>query len=105
MGIHRTDAKWTKPSKVYLNQWLARSVEPGEPNSNDNGQDQEIEGKEDKNIFQIDINQDDAADTNAHGNNINADDNAYDGDDDVYDGKYTITSSSTEGTEASTSHD
>ena len=43
--------------------------------------------KEDENIFQIDINQDDAADTDAHGNNINADDNAYDGDDDVYDGE------------------
>ena len=87
-----------------LNQWLARSIEPGEPNNNNNGQDQEIEGKEDENIFQININQDDAADTDVHGNNINADDNAYDGDDDVYNGEYTITSGSTEATEASTSH-
>ena len=80
-----------------LNQWLARSSEPEEADSNNNGQDQETEHQEDENIFQIDINQDDTADTDAHGNNINPDD-------DVYDEEYTITSGSTGATEASTSH-
>ena len=88
-----------------LNQWLARSIEPGELNNNDNGQNHKSEDHEDENIFQIDVDSDDAQDTDAHGNNINPNDNAYDGDDDVYDGEYTITSGSTEATEASTSHD
>ena len=87
-----------------LTEHLARTIEPGEPNNTNNGQNHESEDHEDENIFQIDVDSDDAQDTDAHGNTINPTDNAYDGDDDVYDGKYTITSGSTEATEASTSH-
>ena len=87
-----------------LTEHLARTIEPGEPNNTNNGQNHESEDHEDENIFKIDVDSDDAQDTDAHGNTINPTDNAYDGDDDIYDGEYTITSGSTEATEASTSH-
>ena len=78
-----------------LNQWHARLNESDEPDNNNNGQDQESEGQESENIFPIDIDQDDATDTNTYEDKINPVDDAYNGDEDVYDGEYTVTSGST----------
>jgi len=85
-----------------LNQWHARLNESDEPDNGNNGQDQESESQESENIFPIDIDQEDATDAASLPDLV--DRNAYDGDDDVYDEEYTVTSGSTQDTEASTSH-
>jgi len=85
-----------------LNQWHARLNESDEPDNGNNGQDQESESQESENIFPIDIDQEDATDAASLPDLV--DRNVYDGDDDVYDEEYTVTSGSTQDTEASTSH-